>query len=308
MQVWLQEHQRQLSRQILTNKLPHAFVISGVQSSGYDSLASWLISSLVCQSMKTNENNIVNPCEQCKACYLAQNQNYPDHIALIPEKVHLGVDEIRRLSEFFQKTAQLGQFKTAIIHQADSMTIAASNALLKTLEEPTDNSVIILLTERIDALLPTVISRCQQIQINPSVGQDLQDELSKNTNVLQADKFANVSHFSELSNDEIATQFAIFKDHVINFIVYQKGRNNVLASLVSNKNHGLRWLEKIVTDMMRSSYGWLDENNYRVKNEYLWSVFQLINECNMKLKTLVQVNRDMLLEKLLFDIQNSKER
>lgn len=313
MQTWLQNTQRQLSKQIQTSKLPHGLLLSGVTGSGYQELSLWLVQVLLCQNYHADELNILQPCSQCKTCKLFVSYNYPDHITVSTDKSTIGVEEVRKLSQFFEKTAHIGHLKTALIIQADLMTISAANALLKTLEEPTPNSFIILTTECAETLLPTVISRCQQIKIRPPVGEKLLAEY-KTTNEQgfalkqsseKSDLFTNLSHYPELSNETVANDFSLFHDNVIQYLCYHQQRAEVLKTLVDSRD-GMRWFEKVIVDIMRQQWHWdTAKPNSREMNigaEKIWQIHRLLQTANMKLKTLVQINRQFLSEKLLVDI------
>ena len=179
MKPWLIEPQKLLSRQINNNCLPHAILISGVDGSGKQELAQWLIKVLVCQSpVRQQESQLLHACGQCKTCLLHQSKTYPDHIHVESQTKTIGIDEIRLASRFLEKTAHIGINKTVLIPKAEKMTVAAANALLKTLEEPTDNSVIVLLSCDATSLLPTIISRCRLFNIRPPVGDALLEGLS----------------------------------------------------------------------------------------------------------------------------------
>ena len=331
MQPWLHASQQQISQQIRNNKLPHALVLSGVQGAGYEELSLWLINVLLCQQCHVNSNQaeahhrdqrhvlepVLAPCGHCKTCKLFTGGNYPDHLTLSTDKATIGVDEVRNLSHFFEKTAHIGHAKTALVTQADRMTISAANALLKTLEEPTSNSFIILTTDRADTLLPTIISRCQQIEIRPPVGKALMAAFSsKNAqqhshNVSHSTKkseiFANLSHYNELSDEAAAHAFEAFRDNIEKYLCHRQNRTEVLKILVDDKN-AMRWFERIIVDLMRKEWCWSldDSNNQQTmpNKEQLWLIYCLVQKANMKLKTLVQVNRQFLSEKLLVDIIN----
>lgn len=314
MKTWLLGVQQQLSRQIRDNKLPHALLFSGVSGAGYEELAHWLVNVLLCQDLKRelsqNANQestnaqpfILQPCGQCKTCKLFASDSYPDHMTIISDKNTIGVDLVRKLSQFFEQTAHIGQAKTALINHADTMTVSAANALLKTLEEPSSESFIILTTDSSDMLLPTIISRCQQIEIRPPVGDKLLAAYSHQ----DGDNFVNLSHINELSDELVAVAFTEFRDKVEYYLCAHQYRTEVLATLVECDD-GFRWLEKIIVNLMRKQWGWQtvasDNKPANVINkQQLWQVYNLIQAANIKLKTLVQVNRQFLSEKLLVDI------
>ena len=319
MHTWLQNIQQQISRQLQVNKLPHGLLFSGVNGAGHQELSLWLIRVLLCENHAVDGLNILQACGQCKTCKLFASDSYPDHLTLSTDKATIGVDEVRTLSHFFEKTAHIGEAKTALIEQADRMTISAANALLKTLEEPTANSFIILTTDLADTLLPTIISRCQHIEIRPPVGKKLQAEFNLANGNLPSfshkqestDLFANLSHYSELSNIDVAQAFDVFRENITQYLCYHQQRTQVLKTLVDNTN-AMRWFEKIIVDLMRQQWHWslnsASSESANIDTEQLWQIYRLIQTTNIKLKTLVQVNRQFLTEKLLVDITNIVNR
>ena len=323
MKTWLVTIQQQLSRQLRDNKLPHALLFSGVEGAGQEEIAQWLINVLLCQNVKLNHvsgegksnevehNNssdlqqapfILEPCGQCKTCKLFAKNSYPDHLTIISDKKNIGVELIRDLSYFFEKTAHIGFMKTALVNQADTMTISAANALLKTLEEPTTNSFIILTTHNSDLLLPTIISRCHEFEIRPPVGKALLAEFGQQGD----DPFVNLSHLTELSNEETAVAFVAFRDKVNQYLTSLEYREDILKTLTEYQ-YGYRWLEKVIVNLMRNQYAWptvVGENKHVavINKQQLWDIYNLLLQANAKLKTVVQVNKQFLSEKLLADI------
>lgn len=308
MKPWLEKTQRQLSRQYRDNILPHAILLSGVHGAGHEELGFWLVNIILCDSViyqqdNAHNNGLVMPCQKCKHCQLLASNNYPDHITLSTDKNSLGVDSVRKISQFFEKTAHLGHAKTALIIDADLMTVSAANALLKTLEEPTPNSFIILTTEQRETLLPTIISRCRKIDIRPPVGQALLESCELQGN----DKFINLSHFPELNNREIGDDFERFSENFQQYLCYHSKRKEVLSQLNDNKN-AFRWLEKIIVDGIRGQWGWytnsslLKETSTSFNKNTLWQAYNLVQTANKKLHTLAQVNKPLFNEKLLADI------
>ena len=339
-QPWLVDLQLQLSKQIAETTLPHGLIISGIKGSGYDNLANWLLSVLICQNKLVAENQILQACQHCKACQLRQAGHYPDHLTISAEKNSLGVDEVRRLSHFFEKTALIGQIKTAIITQADTMTVSAANALLKTLEEPTANSFIILTTEQIASLLPTVISRCQQIQIRPAMGNNLHASLTNSRTFVdetKVDKFTNLTHLPELTQADIAEDFqklsTLFQQFLAKNNLARHEHRNELVVMLSEHEYALRWLEKIIVDLTRTSYGWCSKPMSRqygagqqttpaliatselttkpivestpepaLAQDDVWQIYRLIATVKQTIKKQPQANKRLMVEKLLLDI------
>ena len=102
-------------------------------------------------------------CGQCSGCITLQAGSHPDFLSLQPEEKSkfIKVDQIRSLCESMAKTSQQGGWKVAVIFPAETMNIAASNALLKSLEEPEPNTLIILVSSRLSTIPMTIRSRCQ---------------------------------------------------------------------------------------------------------------------------------------------------
>ncbi len=322
MKTWLFSHQSILSQQFSQGTLPHAILINGVMGSGKLELAQWLVQLLNCSqpvdSVELNKAN-VQGCGFCKSCLLLQSNTFPDHLNLIPQKNSLGVDDIRHANSFLQKTAYLGQFKTVLIDNAQAMTSAAMNALLKTLEEPSDKSIIILLTTDIDSLLPTIISRCRVLTIRPAVGNELLLQLKANNiagkqNVVEAENlsdnaFVNLTQLPELTDAKIKESFIVFKKCYIDYLWLQQGESQLLQYLLSNE-HALRWLEQITVNLLRENL--LDDSkNEHIKifdAQLLNGVYKvIINGCKL-IKSYTQANSQFVCEQVIMSISDLVEK
>ena len=139
------------------NQLPHGVLITSVSGVGLASVASSLCATLLCE--RDNDT----PCAECSSCSRVLAGTHGDYRWVeVPEgKASIGVDQIREAGDFVTKTAGYGSQKILVISDAEKMTTGASNALLKTLEEPQGNSLIVLLSQRTWLLPATVRSRCQ---------------------------------------------------------------------------------------------------------------------------------------------------
>ena len=140
------------------NRLPHALLLGGPNGVGKRRFARAIAHSLLCEKSIT-----ANPCGECRPCHLNLAGTHPDFKVLEPEEPgkQIKVDQIRAISDFIGQTAQQGGYKILIIEPAEAMNINAANALLKSLEEPTDNTFILLVCDSVGLLLPTIKSRCQ---------------------------------------------------------------------------------------------------------------------------------------------------
>ncbi len=164
---WLVPVARSLINRKQQQVLHHGLIFSGRRGIGALSLSQELAMGILCQ------REAEAPCGQCQSCKLFSAGSHPDYTLLVTE-TRYGVDLIREAIEKLSKTAQLGGAKVLLIPEAHRMTVAAANALLKTLEEPTKQTYI-LLTSHLEQeqLLPTVLSRCEQHAVSVSDKQQV---------------------------------------------------------------------------------------------------------------------------------------
>ncbi len=137
----------------------HAYLLHGPAGIGKRLLAEQLMALLLCQRPVE-----ARACGECKACQLLAAQTHPDHYVLEPEEVDkaIRVDQVRDLVGFVTQTAQLGGRKVILLEPAEAMNLNAANALLKSLEEPSGDTVLLLISHQPSRLLPTIKSRCVQ--------------------------------------------------------------------------------------------------------------------------------------------------
>jgi DNA polymerase-3 subunit delta' len=154
--IWTR-FQQQISQQ----RMPHALLLHGPGGTGKGRFATLLAQRLLCSS-PTPEGFA---CGQCRSCKLQAAATHPDLIRLHPDegKTVLAVDQVRAMVEEFAYTPQIAQRKVVVVEPAESMNVNAANSLLKTLEEPPGEAVMLLLSHTPARLLPTIRSRCQQI-------------------------------------------------------------------------------------------------------------------------------------------------
>lgn len=160
-QEQLKEH---LENAVRLNKVSHAYIINGERCAGKEFIAKIFAMALQCENRQDSE-----PCGECHSCKQALSGNQPDIIFLTHEKPNtISVDDIR---EQINNDVAIKPYSSAkkiyIISEGEKMTIQAQNALLKTLEEPPEYAVIIILTENADMLLSTILSRCLLLNMKP---------------------------------------------------------------------------------------------------------------------------------------------
>lgn len=152
-----------LNKRWQANNLPHAMLLTGQSHLDKSLFAFNFAKYLFC----TNKTKTF--CGDCRSCQLIQAESHPDIYHLQPEEKGkaIRIDQIRELIVQLNQTAQQNSYKIAIISPADSLNQAAANALLKTLEEPSANTIIFLISEQISLLPATIRSRCQIIKFFP---------------------------------------------------------------------------------------------------------------------------------------------
>jgi len=159
-------------------RLAHALLFAGPDGIGKRTVAVGLATWLHCSqrgvethSAETHsaETHGAEACGSCAPCRQVAAGSHPDMqvVGIAAGRKEIGIDRIRELKRFMQLRPVAGTAKIAIIDDAHMLTVAAQNALLKTLEEPPHGSLVILVASTADALLPTVRSRCQRIQFHP---------------------------------------------------------------------------------------------------------------------------------------------
>lgn len=187
---WQQQAWTQLQQ--LQGRWPHAILLHGPEGIGKKVFAEWLAQALLCEAPQTDSQ----PCHTCASCTWFSQYSHPDYRRVRPENLEIDpteseaeeestqasktsktskasktpskeivIDQIRRLSDFMTISTHRQGRRVIVIYPAETMNVAAANALLKSLEEPGPNTNFILVTNSIDALLPTLISRCHQFAL-----------------------------------------------------------------------------------------------------------------------------------------------
>lgn len=172
---WLQPYQAKLSTLVENKSLAHAILFTGPVGIGKASLANWLIASLLCTSEP-------KPCGQCKSCLLHKAGNHADLLIVDSTTSSIGVDAVRQITLFMQSTAQQQQNKLVLLANAERLTEAAANALLKTLEEPPKNGYLLLLSTYPDRLSATLLSRLQDWPLAAQFDSRAQHWLEQHSN------------------------------------------------------------------------------------------------------------------------------
>ncbi len=176
-QEQIKEH---LENAINMNKVSHAYIINGERNAGKEFIAKTFAMALQCENRQEYE-----PCQECHSCSQAKSGNHPDIIFITHEKPGtIGVDDIRsQINNDVVIKPYSAPKKIYIINEGEKMTVQAQNALLKTLEEPPEYAVILILTTNMETLLPTILSRCVVLNMKPVRNDQIKKFLMENMEI-----------------------------------------------------------------------------------------------------------------------------
>lgn len=181
-QEQIKEH---LHTALTRNQISHAYVICGERSSGKEYIARLFAMALQCEKRSGGDEDASIPCNECHSCRQALSDNQPDIIRVQHEKPNtIGVEDIRtQINQDIVIKPYSSPYKVYIINEGEKMTPQAQNALLKTLEEPPAYAVILILTTNMDAMLPTILSRCVSLHMKPAPDNEIRKYLMEQLQV-----------------------------------------------------------------------------------------------------------------------------
>ncbi len=230
-----------LQNAIASHKVSHAYILHGEEGMGKKLLAGTLAKTLQC-----DERGII-PCNRCKSCMQADSGNHPDIIRVTHEKISVGVEDIRlQVNGDIQVKPYNSPYKIYIIDDADKLTEQAQNALLKTIEEPPEYAVVLLLVSNISVILPTILSRCVTLNLKPVDKLEIKEFLMEKHkipdymaevaaafsggNVGKAIKYASSEEFERMKSDVL---------HILKYIDEMELHEVIsgLKTLTANKNN-----------------------------------------------------------------------
>lgn len=196
-----------LKAQLEKGSLPHSLLFYGIQGLGKTTLARLLAKATNCQ---TNQTDFCDACPSCRKIDLGM---HPDVRLYQPEGQFIKIDQMRTLSREAFYCPFEGRRRVFIIDEADRMNPEAANSILKTLEEPPESSILILVTAKPNDLLPTIRSRCQHFRFLPLPLSEMQPLLSKRDDLTEQDRLL-VSRIAGGSVAQAVTfDLSAYKEH-----------------------------------------------------------------------------------------------
>lgn len=162
---WQETLWQGLIGRLSAGRLPHALLLTGPAGLGKRHFADSFSRAMLCDTPLDDGS----ACGGCRGCLLLGAGSHPDYLRVEPDEEGkgIGINPIRQLAAFQSLKSQYGRQRVIQLQPADRLNTSSANALLKTLEEPAGNTVLILTTDRPMALLPTIRSRCQQVIFRP---------------------------------------------------------------------------------------------------------------------------------------------
>jgi len=169
----------QLKKATCSEKLHHAYLLTGIDGIGKRLVASACAKTILCQQpSKTGD-----PCDKCDSCIKWKANSHPDYVNVEPDGSLIKIDQIRNIKDQLKFPPMVGNHRVIIIDHAEKMNPNAANAALKILEEPPAGNHFFLVTPTPNQLLPTIISRCQTIAFSPLTPSEIEGYLTTDGNL-----------------------------------------------------------------------------------------------------------------------------
>jgi DNA polymerase-3 subunit delta' len=300
-----------------SNKINHAFLLSGLKGSPIKESAIYVAQSLVC------ENPHPLACEECLSCLRIANQSYADFIYIDGELGTIKKEEIENLQSSFAKSGvEAKGLKIYIINQLEKATSSATNSLLKFLEEPFEDVVGILTTQNQSQILETIVSRSQVLRIKAYSKDYLVNELlnsgieQEDVNIL-VNKYSDINQILEVMNNTDYPTVKALAIETFTVLVNQPEQINFFAinqinPKIADKKSVLLFLdllETLITDVVKLKIGEniVFSNQNEILNQALTKRlnYQKLNELIMLAQGSIgfNLNVGLLLDNLFYQIR-----
>ncbi|CAE6895134.1 DNA polymerase III subunit delta' [Vibrio alginolyticus] len=254
---WLKPVWDNLKVGLDSNRIPGALLLQSEPGLGAEQLVESLSHALLCQNYSSEA------CGFCHSCQLVQSQSHPDLHWIKPEKEgkSITVDQIRASNRLAHESSQLNGYRVFVIEPADMMNESASNALLKTLEEPGEKCLFLLVTHNQERLLPTIRSRCQQWVVTPPSTEQAVQWLSAQgaTKIppyaLKLNMGSPIKTLEAVNSGELE-EYSAFENDLIEVLSSSVEDVSGCASyMAKNPDKALNWAWYLLTDAQKVQFG-----------------------------------------------------
>jgi DNA polymerase-3 subunit delta' len=252
--AWLDVYLSHFSELLQQGRMPHALLVTGLPGVGKSAFADRLAALLVCEEAAGSD-----ACGHCSACHLFAAGTHPDLFRISPEEDSsvIKIDQVRRLGEGLALSHHGAGYKVAVLEPADTLNINAANSLLKTLEEPADKTVLILVTAQPGRLTATIRSRCRQLGIGVPAESDALKWLQGQYKGSQPEVLLRLAHGAPLRALRLAEDNALEdrRTHFEALVGLRDGRTDAIAVAQAwakdEDLQGLRWMRGWLMDLLR---------------------------------------------------------
>lgn len=316
---WLAGIHDDILRRITTHKLHHGLLFVADEGVGESYLLEAIAKALLCEKVAhqstidtfdslSPSNQVRESCGKCKSCLLFDAHSHPDLKKIVSDKPSIGVDLIRNASEFVTTTSQLLGNKVVIIDDIHLMTEAASNSLLKTLEEPSNNTYILLSTNQPAKLLATIKSRCEKTRISLPDANDamdwLQGQISEQVSAYSINSASlNLAGLRAYSGSPINYLQALQSD-TLHFAGFSDDLRSLYQQKVSAITLATKWLDNSAL-VLRWTYQWCKDEYQnavldKASSSDLLKLEGMIRQCTQANRKISQagVNKSLLLQQI----------
>lgn len=316
---WLDGARHVLDEAFAGGRPPHALLLRAAEGLGADALATWIAARVLCQAAAAR------PCGICKSCAAVERGSHPDlfRVSPVDDSKQIRIDEIRELTADLALKSHQGGYKVAIVHPAEALNASAANALLKTLEEPSGNTLLVLVTHRRARLPATIVSRCQQLAIAAPSTEDAKEWLEREFPATGSAAVLQFARGAPLRAVELASRSFVTLDRDMLDIVARLARGALDIPAVAEQwtrsgkadfPDRVLWLETWVTEsVLRAMTGQdlgrtdaksgLPAANETLKIRGLYCVLDHLRR--IKIVSLSSLNMTMAVESLLLDLQSA---
>jgi len=301
---WQQSQWQNISQQIQQQRLPHALLLTGVAGLGKLSFANHIVATVLC------EKNEQEACGQCHSCQLFTAGSHPDHTLIEPEEPgkQIKIEQIRQLKGKQELTPTVAKWKTVIIAPAENMNINSNNSLLKLLEEPQQNTLLVLSSAKPERLPITILSRCQKVALTVPTSEIainwLQQQASINeqeiSTLLQLAKGAPLATLELLESDLINILQQVDSDFES---LLQQSANPVMLAKNWLQYDLLMVLHHLQTQLKKRIILMQNQGNTSNSKEF-WTIYDCIIAAIKLTSSANNINKILLIEQFMVSVMN----
>lgn len=311
---WLLQPWQQWQQRLQSNSFAHATLIHAQRGLGTEALVTQFANTLMCTGSDTE------PCGFCHGCDLMQSGNHPDYHQVRPEKEGkaITVDQIRQCNRVALESSQLNGFRLIVIEPAESMNESAANALLKTLEEPPEKCVFVLVTHQLNQLLPTIVSRCQLINIAVPSAHQASEWVATQLNTSIPEYAAHLHDNAPLltlkfvESDGVKQLNALERAFISSVSGDVTGALQCAQLVAEEPSVRLNWLWYLMSDAQKVHFGIATQDALPGAKELarllsyntLYQHSQALIELKERLRAFSGLNAELLVTQWLFNINN----